>query len=36
MKAVYLEAEDTTSLGVLIVLFNTIELDQALKEDAPG
>ena len=27
MKAVHLEAKNTTSLGVPIVLFNTIEVD---------
>ena len=36
MKAVYLEARDMTSLRVLIVPFDTIKLDQALKEDTPS
>ena len=36
MKAVYLEARDMTLLGVLIVPFDVIKLDQALKEDAPS
>ena len=36
MKAVYLKAENTTSLGVPTAPFNIIKLDQALREDAPG
>jgi hypothetical protein len=36
MKAVYLEAENTTLLGAPIAPFDAIELDQALREDAPG
>ena len=36
MKAVYLEARDITSLGVPIVPFDVIKLDQALKEDTPS
>ena len=34
MKAVYLEAKNTTSLGAPTALFDAIELDQALREDA--
>jgi len=36
MKAVYLKAENTTSLGAPIAPFDTIKLNQALREDAPG
>ena len=36
MKAVNLEAENTTSLGAPTAPFDAIELDQALREDAPG
>jgi hypothetical protein len=36
MKAVHLEAENTTSLGAPTAPFDAIELDQALREDAPG
>ena len=36
IKAIYLEAKNTTSLGAPIALFNAIKLDQALREDAPG
>ena len=36
IKAVHLEAGDMTLLGVPIVPFDTIKLDQALKEDAPS
>jgi hypothetical protein len=35
MKAVHLEDEDTTSLGVPTAPFEAIELEEALKEDAP-
>jgi hypothetical protein len=35
MKAVHLEDEDTTSLGVLTAPFEAIELEEALREDAP-
>jgi hypothetical protein len=34
MNAVHLKAGNTTSLGASITLFNAIELNQALKEDA--
>jgi hypothetical protein len=33
MNTVYLKAKNTTSLGAPIVLFNAIELDQALREN---
>ena len=36
IKAVYLEAKNTTSLRVPTAPFNTIKLDQALKKDTPG
>jgi hypothetical protein len=36
MNAVHLEAGNTTSLGAFTALFDAIELDQALREDAPG
>ena len=35
MKAVHLENEDTTSLGAPTAPFEAIELEEALKEDAP-
>ena len=35
MKAVHLEDEDTTSLGAPTAPFEAIELEEALKEDAP-
>jgi hypothetical protein len=36
MNAVHLEAGNTTSLGAPTTPFDAIELDQALREDAPG
>ena len=36
IKAVHLKAENTTSLGAPTAPFNAIELDQALREDAPS
>jgi hypothetical protein len=36
INAVYLKAGNTTLLGVPIALFDVIELDQALREDASG
>jgi hypothetical protein len=36
INAVHLEAGNTTSLGAPTAPFDTIELDQALREDAPG
>jgi hypothetical protein len=36
MNAVHLEAGNTTSLGAPIAPFDAIELNQALREDAPG
>jgi hypothetical protein len=36
INAVHLKAENTTSLGAPTAPFNTIELNQALREDAPG
>ena len=36
IKAIHLEPKNTASLGAPIALFNAIELDQALREDAPG
>jgi hypothetical protein len=36
MNAVYLEAGNTTLLGAPTAPFDAIELDQALREDAPG
>jgi len=36
MKAVHLEAENTTSLGAPTAPFNVIKLDQALREDTLG
>ena len=36
MKAVNLEAENTTSLGAPTAPFDAIKLDQALRKDAPG
>jgi len=36
IKAIHLEAKNTTSIGAPIAPFNAIELDQALREDAPS
>ena len=36
IKAIYLEAKNTTFIGAPIAPFDAIELDQALREDAPG
>jgi hypothetical protein len=36
MNAVYLKAGNTTSLRALTAPFDAIELNQALREDAPG
>jgi hypothetical protein len=36
INAVHLKAGNTTSLGAPTALFDAIELDQALREDAPG
>jgi hypothetical protein len=34
LKAVYLDNKELTSLGALFVLFEAIELKEALREDA--
>jgi hypothetical protein len=36
INAVYLKAKNTTFLRAPIAPFNTIELNQALRENAPG
>jgi len=36
IKAVYLKAENTTSLGAPTAPFNIIKLDQALRENTPS
>ena len=36
LKAVHLDIEESTSLSAPSVLFKAIELNQAMKEDAPA
>jgi hypothetical protein len=36
LKAVYLNSKESTSLGALSILFEAIELEEALREDAPA
>ena len=36
LKAIYLNNKELTSLGIPSVLFEAIELKEALKEDAPA